>query len=217
MKVIFLKDVKGTAKKGETKEVSDGYARNFLMKQGLAIMATDAELKKIDGQAKKKAKQMESELESQQKVAGRLDGEEIEILAKVSNSGTLYAAINSAKLAQAIKKQNNKKTQEILFEVIHQPLKKILIGKIVLMLPKISGKITERKMDHIHSQAKKRKIDRIGQNKVWGKMKGKDFEAQRITTFKKENKRYHVKRDSNDEQGVFNFLISLSFLRIFHK
>ncbi|MDD2656735.1 MAG: 50S ribosomal protein L9 [Patescibacteria group bacterium] len=105
MKVIFLKDVKGTAKKGETKEVSDGYARNFLMKQGLAVMATDAELKKIDGQAKKKAKQMESELESQQKIAGRLDGGEIEILAKVSNSGTLYAAINSAKLAQAIKKQ----------------------------------------------------------------------------------------------------------------
>ncbi|PIR78439.1 MAG: 50S ribosomal protein L9 [Candidatus Magasanikbacteria bacterium CG10_big_fil_rev_8_21_14_0_10_36_16] len=105
MKVIFLKDVKGTAKKGEIKEVSDGYARNFLMKQGLVTMATDAELKKLENQAKKKAKQMESELESQQKVAGRLDGEEIEILSKVSNSGTLYAAINSSKLAQAIKKQ----------------------------------------------------------------------------------------------------------------
>ena len=105
MKVIFLKDVKGTAKKGETKEVSDGYARNFLMKQGLATMATDIELRKLENQTKKKTKQMEAELEFQQKVASRLDGEEIEIITKVSNSGTLYAAINSAKLTQAIKKQ----------------------------------------------------------------------------------------------------------------
>ena len=105
MKVIFLKDVKGTAKKWEIKEVSDGYARNFLMKQGLATMATDGELKKLASQAKKKTKQMESELEAQQKVAGRLDGEEIEIMAKVSNTGTLYAAINANKLAQVIKKQ----------------------------------------------------------------------------------------------------------------
>ncbi|MFA7315053.1 MAG: 50S ribosomal protein L9 [Candidatus Magasanikbacteria bacterium] len=105
MKVIFLKDVKGTAKKGDIKEVSDGYARNFLMKQNLAIMATDFEIDKLTKQDKKKTKQMEVELESQQKIAGRLDGEEIEIIAKVSNTGTLYAAINSTKLAQAIKKQ----------------------------------------------------------------------------------------------------------------
>lgn len=105
MKVIFLKDVKGTAKKGEIKEVSDGYARNFLMKQGLAIMATDAELKKIDGQAKKKAKQMESDLAEQQKKAARLDGGEMEIYAKVSAGGTLYAAINDEKLVQFIKKE----------------------------------------------------------------------------------------------------------------
>lgn len=105
MKVIFLKDVKGTAKKGEIKEVSDGYARNFLIKNGLVTIATDAELRKIEAQTKKKTKQMETELEIQQKIAGRLDGEEIEILAKTSNSGTLYAAINATKLAQAIKKQ----------------------------------------------------------------------------------------------------------------
>lgn len=105
MKVIFLKDIKGTAKKGEIKEVSDGYARNFLVKKGLAVIASDAELKKIEAQAKKKTKQMESELELLQKIASRLDGEEIEIVAKVSNSGTLYAAVNAAKLVQAIKKQ----------------------------------------------------------------------------------------------------------------
>ncbi|OIO18294.1 MAG: 50S ribosomal protein L9 [Candidatus Magasanikbacteria bacterium CG_4_10_14_0_8_um_filter_32_14] len=105
MKVIFLKDIKGTAKKGDIKEVSDGYARNFLIKKGLVSIATDFELNKLASQDKKKAKQMEAELESQQKVAGRLDGEEIEIIAKVSNSGTLYAAITVAKLVQTIKKQ----------------------------------------------------------------------------------------------------------------
>ena len=44
MKVIFLKDVKGTAKKGEIKEVSDGYARNFLLAKGLAKKASQTNL-----------------------------------------------------------------------------------------------------------------------------------------------------------------------------
>lgn len=124
MKVIFLKDVKGTAKKGEVKEVSDGYARNFLIKQGLATMATDNELKKQDAQAKKKAKMMEAELESLQKMAGRLDGSEVEIFGKTSNSGKLYAAISSAKLAQEIKKQLSVKIKPEQIK-LKEPLKEI--------------------------------------------------------------------------------------------
>ena len=50
MKVIFIQDVKGTAKKGDMKEVSDGYARNMLLKRGLAVEATPENLNKLQGQ-----------------------------------------------------------------------------------------------------------------------------------------------------------------------
>ncbi|MCF2132538.1 50S ribosomal protein L9, partial [Strepomyces sp. STD 3.1] len=60
MKVIFLKDVKGKGKKGETKNVADGYAHNFLLKQGLAVEATNSNVKQLDAQ-KKKQKELEAE------------------------------------------------------------------------------------------------------------------------------------------------------------
>ena len=52
MKVIFLKDVKGKGKKGEVKNVADGYAHNFLIKQGLAVEANNANIKHIRGPKK---------------------------------------------------------------------------------------------------------------------------------------------------------------------
>ena len=53
MKIIFLKDVKGSGKRGEIKEVADGYARNFLIKKGLARMASSKAIKDLDLQIKK--------------------------------------------------------------------------------------------------------------------------------------------------------------------
>ena len=57
MKVIFIKDVKGKGKKGEIKNVADGYAHNFLIKNGYAVEATPANLKKLEAQKKKAAQQ----------------------------------------------------------------------------------------------------------------------------------------------------------------
>ncbi|MDY5436547.1 50S ribosomal protein L9, partial [Peptostreptococcus porci] len=54
MKVILLKDVKGTGKKGEIKEVSDGYARNFLLKKKVAVEANNTNLKELDEKSKSK-------------------------------------------------------------------------------------------------------------------------------------------------------------------
>ena len=105
MKVILLKDVPGTGKRGEIKNVADGYASNFLFVQGLAKMATEravAERQDEDAQLKR---EMERELRENQKAAGRLDGAGIEVRARANSDGHLYAAVSPAMIAGEIKRQ----------------------------------------------------------------------------------------------------------------
>lgn len=105
MKVILLKDVQGTGKRGEIKTVADGYGRNFLIKKGLARMATDKTVEDKKASEEKQKKQMERELKENQKRAGKLDGQEISFIEKVSDGGTLYAAIGQDAIVRTIKKQ----------------------------------------------------------------------------------------------------------------
>lgn len=105
MKVIMLQAVPGTGRKGEVKDVADGYARNFLLPQGLARSATNMLMEELEGRAEKKKKQNERELKDMQKLASQLDGQEIELVGKVSAGGTLYAAIKPDTIAGAINKQ----------------------------------------------------------------------------------------------------------------
>lgn len=124
MKVIFLKDVPGTAKKDEIKDVSDGYARNYLFKQNLAKMATADVLVQVKAHEEKLKRDMERELQETQDSAGKIDGQEIEIKGKASEAGTLYSAINALKIIQVAKKQLG---VDLMPEqiVIKQPLKEI--------------------------------------------------------------------------------------------
>lgn len=105
MKVILLKDLPGTGKKGEVKEVASGYASNFLLPRNLVKPATGNALADLQAQEQKKVKQMEDELKECQKVAGLIDGGEIEVFEKTNDSGTLYSAVSNQKVAQEIKKQ----------------------------------------------------------------------------------------------------------------
>ncbi|MFA6426956.1 MAG: 50S ribosomal protein L9 [Candidatus Magasanikbacteria bacterium] len=105
MKVILLQDVSGTGKKGDIKEVAEGYARNFLLAKKLAkIMTTDVVVQ-LEAQEKKKTKLAEQELKEQQKTAGKLDGAELEVFGKINSEGKLYASVNGSKLVEVIKKQ----------------------------------------------------------------------------------------------------------------
>ncbi len=105
MKVILLKDVPGTGHKGDVKEVADGYARNFLLKKKLAKQATDYGLNNLKLAEAKKKKEMERDLKENQKKASMLDGEAIELKAKVNDKNVLYAAISPSEIAKEIKKE----------------------------------------------------------------------------------------------------------------
>jgi large subunit ribosomal protein L9 len=98
MKVIFLKDVpKG--KRGEIKEVADGYARNFLFPKGLALPATPAAMKAVKLLSEEKAEHQARQLEEQSKMAQELEGKELHFKVKAGVKGRLHGAITTANIA----------------------------------------------------------------------------------------------------------------------
>lgn len=105
MKVIFTKDVKGTGKKGEVKEVSDGYARNFLLKKGVAVEATAANLNAHKAEQKKQAQHEQEEKEDAIRLKDNLADITVEIKTKAGEGGRLFGSITSKQIADELKKQ----------------------------------------------------------------------------------------------------------------
>lgn len=87
MKVILLQDVKGQGKKGQIKEVSEGYAQNFLFKQGLARPATEGNLKTLEQQNKSEQKRKEQEKLDAEKLAATLNETTVPLKAKAGEGG----------------------------------------------------------------------------------------------------------------------------------
>ncbi|MBU7594147.1 50S ribosomal protein L9 [Metabacillus halosaccharovorans] len=107
MKVIFLKDVKGKGKKGEVKNVADGYAHNFLIKQGLAVEATNASISSLNAQKKKVEQEAIEELEQMQQLKVDLEKLTVEIQAKSGEGGRLFGSVTSKQIADELKKTHS--------------------------------------------------------------------------------------------------------------
>ena len=105
MKVILLKDVPELGQRGDVKEVALGYARNFLIPKGLAKEATPEMVAEVEMQKQKEVKVAEQDLAQVEKLAQDLEGQVVELAAKASEEGRLYAAVSSAKIAAALKEK----------------------------------------------------------------------------------------------------------------
>lgn len=105
MKVIFTQDVKGSGKKGELKEVSDGYARNMLLKKGLAVEATPENINKLKGAQASAQHKIDVEKAAAQEARAKLDGQTVTIKAKAGTGGRLFGSVTAAQVAQEIAAQ----------------------------------------------------------------------------------------------------------------
>ena len=105
MKIILLNDVKGTGKKGEIKEVADGYARNFLISKGLALEATSKNLSDLAGKVASKQHKIDLEKQTAIDIFNVINGKTLEIPAKAGASGKLFGAVTSSNVAEQIKIQ----------------------------------------------------------------------------------------------------------------
>ncbi|MBE7029812.1 MAG: 50S ribosomal protein L9 [Ruminococcaceae bacterium] len=107
MKVIFLADVKGQGKKGDQKNISDGYARNFLIPRGLAVEATNENLNNLKGQKESLAYRREMEEETARLAQKRLAEITLTITAKAGENGKLFGSITSKEIAEILKKEHS--------------------------------------------------------------------------------------------------------------
>lgn len=106
MKVILQQDVKGQGKKGQTIEVSDGYARNFLLPKKLALPATADNMNAF--KIKERAQKAQAEREKQTAIenAKKLEGLSVKIYARSGGAGKLFGAVTSKEISDALAEQH---------------------------------------------------------------------------------------------------------------
>ncbi|MGN1370530.1 MAG: 50S ribosomal protein L9 [Aristaeellaceae bacterium] len=106
MKVILLQDVKGVGKKDTIVNAADGYARNFLFPQKLAVEATPGAMKGIEKMRKAAADREAERRATATETANSLRGKKINMQVKCGSQGRLYGSITSAEVAAELKKQH---------------------------------------------------------------------------------------------------------------
>ncbi len=112
MKVIFLKDVKGQGKKGEVKEVSDGYARNVLLKNKSAVEATRQAMSQLPGQKRKEQQNAEAELQAAKDLKVKVEELTVELKSKTGEGGRLFGSITSKQIADELNKKHGIKVDK---------------------------------------------------------------------------------------------------------
>ncbi len=127
MRVLLLKDVYKLGRAGDVKKVADGYGRNYLLPQGLAVLATAGALKQAD-RIRTTATELRSRLNQEMSsVAERLSGLTLAFPAKAGETGKLYGSITTAMLAEAIERETGAKIDRR--QIDSQPLKALGVHK----------------------------------------------------------------------------------------
>jgi len=105
MKVILLEDVKGSGKKGQAVSVAEGYARNFLIPKKLAIEATEANMKGLAQERKRREEKRAADLVQAQEYAGLLKDLEIKVPAKTGGGQKLFGAVTNKDIGDVLEKE----------------------------------------------------------------------------------------------------------------
>ncbi len=144
MRVIFLEDVKGKGKKGEVKNVADGYANNYLLKNGLAKEATKASVSALEGQKKAEQKKAEEVLEEAKELKAFLEKEDtvIKLTAKSGEDGRLFGSITSKQIGDQLKKDYKVKVDRRKID-LKEPIRSLGVTKMDIRLhSKVTATLT---------------------------------------------------------------------------
>ena len=105
MKVIFIKDVKGQGKKGEVKEVKDGYGMNYLIKNGYAVLATETSVKRLEKDNQKQEDLEQKELAKAQELKNKLSKIKLVFPVKTGEQNKVFGSISPKQITTELKKK----------------------------------------------------------------------------------------------------------------
>lgn len=134
MKIILKENVPTLGYKDDIVEVKDGYGRNYLIPQGLAIIASDAALKRLKEDQKQKAHKLEKIKADAEAAAKAVEGVKLTIGAKTSSKGTIFGSVNALQIAEALEKLGHIVDRKII--EIKEPVKEIGVYKAILRFHK---------------------------------------------------------------------------------
>jgi large subunit ribosomal protein L9 len=133
MDVILLQDVARLGRAGDVRKVAAGYARNYLIPNGLAVMATKGSLKELEQRRRVEARH-EKELEEEaRELAGRLDGITLTISAKTGEKDRLYGSVTTGDIAQAIEVETGAAVDRRKIE-LEEPIRQLGIYAVPIKL-----------------------------------------------------------------------------------
>ena len=107
MEVIFIKDLKGQGKAGDKKNISDGYAKNFLIPKGYAVEATATNLNNLKGKKDSEAFKKQQELENAQAIAEKLNSLVVTLKAKAGDNGKIFGSVTSKDIAEFLSREHS--------------------------------------------------------------------------------------------------------------
>ncbi len=138
MKVILLQDVKSVGKKGQTVNVSDGYAQNFLFPKKLAIEANKSNLNELQLKQKSEERKKEQELADAKALCEKLEKVVVKIPVKIGEGGKLFGSVTNKEIAAALEKDTGLKVDKKKI-VLNDQIK--MIGKKTVQV-KLHAKVT---------------------------------------------------------------------------
>ncbi len=142
MQVLLIQDVEQLGKAGEVKRVSDGYARNYLLPQGLAVLATPGAIKQAEQQRQATARRQSKALSKAQALAQLLDGMTVTFKARAGESNRLYGSITNANIAAALSEKIGQEVDRRKI-VLEEPLKELGTHAVTVRLaPGAEAKVT---------------------------------------------------------------------------
>lgn len=135
MKVILTENIKGTGKKGDVIEVRDGYARNFLLPKGLALPASEGNIKRFEHVLKEFEKKKERLIRTAGDIKAKLEGLTLSIKKKAGQDGRLFGSVTSQEISDLIKKETGFDIDKKKIE-IEEPIKSIGVHTFSVYLEK---------------------------------------------------------------------------------
>ena len=141
MKIILLEDVKKLGKKGEVIEVSDGYARNYVLPKKLGVEASGKNMNDLKLQKANKEKIEKENLEAAKLMAEEMEKDQVVVSIRSGEGGKTFGSVSSREIAQSYKEQCGKEIDKKKI-VLPEPIKSLGVYEVSVKLhPSVTGKL----------------------------------------------------------------------------